>query len=79
MPKLPQVSGKGVIKALKQIGFQNISQKGSHVKLIRKVNNQTQTITVPMHKILKKGTLKNGILNSIPLSVEEFTKLLRKN
>lgn len=58
MLKLPQVSGKDVIKALKQIGFRNISQKGSHVKLTQKINNQTQIVIVPMHKILKRGTLK---------------------
>lgn len=31
MPKLPQVSAKQVIKALTKIGYEKISQKGSHI------------------------------------------------
>ncbi|MBU2051769.1 type II toxin-antitoxin system HicA family toxin [Patescibacteria group bacterium] len=76
MPKLPQVSGKQIVRALKKIGFEKISQKGSHIKLQRRLSNRTQTVTVPNHKIIRKGTLRNGILKPINLSVEEFTRLL---
>lgn len=78
MPKLPQVSGKDTIKVLQKIGFTISHQKGSHVKLIRKINNQKQTVIVPLHKILKRGTLRNGILGAINLTVEDFIKLLKK-
>ncbi len=78
MSRLPQVSGKETIKALQGIGFSISSQKGSHVKLVRIKNKHKQTVIVPIHKIIKKGTLRNGILKPINLSVEEFTKLLRK-
>ncbi|KKQ84427.1 MAG: YcfA family protein [Candidatus Woesebacteria bacterium GW2011_GWB1_38_8] len=78
MPKLPQVSGGEVIKALRKIGFEKVSQKGSHIKLQRLKTNLTQTIIVPDHKVLKKGTLQNGILKNIPLTVEEFLSLLKK-
>ncbi len=78
MPKLPVVSGKQVIKALQKIGFEKVSQKGSHIKLQKIEHNRTITVTVPNHKVLKRGTLRNGIINAIPLSVEEFTKLLKK-
>lgn len=78
MSNLPQVSGKDTIKALQKIGFVINSQKGSHVKLVRIRNDQKQTVVVPMHKNIKKGTLRNGILNPINLSVDEFTKLLKK-
>ncbi len=54
MPKLPQVSGKDTIRALQKIGFVISHQKGSHVKLIRSINSQKQTVIVPLHKILKK-------------------------
>ena len=67
MPKLPQVSGKEVIKALRKIGFEKVSQKGSHIKLERHKGSLTQIIIVPDHKIIKKGTLRNGILKPIPL------------
>ena len=77
MGKLRQVSGKEVIKALRKIDFIVVQQRGSHAKLQRKINNQRQTIIVPMHKVLKKGTLRNGILKSINLSVEDFVNLLK--
>lgn len=78
MPKLPQVSGKDAIKAFGKIGFFIIHQRGSHVKLSRKIDNQKQTIIVPLHKILKTGTLRNGILKPINLSTEDFINLLKK-
>jgi len=78
MPKLPQVSGKAVIKVLQKIGFRKVSQKGSHIKLQRVKSNLTDTVIVPNHKYLKKGTLRNGILKPINLSVDDFLKLLKK-
>ncbi len=78
MPKLPQVSGKDTIKALGKIGFVIVHQRGSHVKLIRNINDQKQTVIIPLHKILKRGTLRNGILRNINLTVGDFVKLLNK-
>lgn len=78
MPKLPTVSGKETVKALKKIGFELISQKGSHMKLRRtKSGGYTETVIVPNHKIIRRGTLRNGILKPINLSVEDFVKLLK--
>lgn len=79
MPKLPVVSGRKVVKALKKIGFVKVSQKGSHIKMVREFNDpdrRNQVVIIPDHKEIKKGTLRNGILKSIPLSVEEFVELL---
>ncbi len=77
MPKLPQVSAKQVIKALGKIGFRKVSQKGSHIKLQRRRASSTETVIVPNHKIIKKGTLRNGILKPVGLSVKEFLELLK--
>lgn len=78
MPKLPQVSARDLIRALKKIGFEKVSQKGSHIKLARKKVNHTQIVVIPDHKQIKKGTLRNGILKPINLSVEELIHLLGK-
>ena len=78
MSKLPQVSGKDTVKALQKIGFKMISQKGSHVKMVRKMNSQNQTVIIPMHKILKKGTLRNGILKPINLTTDQLVELLKR-
>lgn len=78
MPKLPQVSGRETVKALKKIGFEKFSQKGTHIKLQRKKADYTQIVIVPDHKVIKKGTLRNGILKPICLSIKEFVSLLKK-
>ena len=59
MPKLRILSGKEVVKILSNFGFEVVSQKGSHVKLRRVLPEGTkQTLTVPLHDELDKGTLK---------------------
>ncbi len=78
MSKLPQVSGRETVKALQKLGFIIIHQKGSHIKLSRIVGTQKQIVIVPSHKILKKGTLRNGILKPLNISIEDFIKLLKK-
>lgn len=78
MPKLPQVSGRRTVKVLQRVGFVKVSQKGSHLKLQRKKASCVETVIVPNHRRLKKGTLRNGILKPAGLSVEEFNLLLKK-
>ncbi|MEK7611596.1 MAG: type II toxin-antitoxin system HicA family toxin [Patescibacteria group bacterium] len=57
--KLPVVSGPEIIKALERNGFVRVGQKGSHVKL-RQTHSPSGVLTVivPLHKTLKRGTLK---------------------
>ena len=66
-PPLPVVSGARVIKALASLGFAEISQRGSHVKLRR----AESTVIVPMHKELAAGTLRS-IIRQAGLSVDDF-------
>ncbi|MEM0219985.1 MAG: type II toxin-antitoxin system HicA family toxin [Thermoproteota archaeon] len=59
MPRLKVLSGRDVVKILSRFGFTIISQKGSHVKLRRLLPDGTkQTLTIPLHEELDKGTLK---------------------
>lgn len=74
MPKLPNVSGRELTKALKKIGFKEISQKGPHIKLR---HPDGRTAIVPNHRSLKPGTLKKGMLNPLRITVEELLKLLK--
>ena len=70
MPKLKALSGKEVIQALKELGFFVVNQKGSHVKLKRITNGDiSQTLTIPNHFELDKGTLKaiyNQVVRYVP-------------
>jgi predicted RNA binding protein YcfA (HicA-like mRNA interferase family) len=75
MTKLPVISGEQAIKALKRAGFYTHHQKGSHVTLCMEENHQVRVV-VPIHRVVKKGTLRNIIRNA-GLTVEEFVELLR--
>ncbi len=57
MPKLRVLSGQDAIAIFGEFGFTVFTQKGSHVKLRRAVPGAIQTLTVPNHRQLKKGTL----------------------
>lgn len=74
MSKLPVVSGSECIKALEKIGFAIVRQRGSHVVLVRE--NPKNTVIVPNHKELDRGTLR-AIIRQADLIVEEFIQLLR--
>lgn len=71
--KLPQVSGADVKRALEKIGFVKVGQKGSHVKM---KHPDGRIVIVPMHRTLKKGTLR-GILRQAKLTVEQLIELLK--
>ncbi len=74
--KLPVVSGEDVIKALHKVGFRVVRQKGSHVRMEKRTTDEgVVKVTVPLHRSLKKGTLRI-ILKQAGPSVEEFLKLL---
>ena len=74
MPKLAQLSGKQIIKALEKEGYYVVRQKGSHVRLVCS-DKTKKTITVPDHKRIGIGLLRK-ILRDAQLTVEEFKKLL---
>lgn len=79
MPKLPILSGAEVIKILeKGFGFEFVSQKGSHIKLRKVVDNQTITTVIPNHKELMTGTLR-GVLDLAKVSIEEFVDYYENN
>lgn len=73
--RIPQISGKELIKILSKCGFRIIRQKGSHVRLENKIHGDLIKITVPMHPKLKKGTLSRIIKDS-KISEEEFLNYL---
>jgi len=58
MPRLRTLSGGEVIQILRDFGFEQHSQRGSHIKLRRLVAQQAQTLTVPNHRELDRGTLQ---------------------
>jgi predicted RNA binding protein YcfA (HicA-like mRNA interferase family) len=70
-PKLPALSGEELIGVLRKYGYEVVRQKGSHVRLRNETDPQRLPVTVPLHKELAKGTLKN-ILSDSAISVHEL-------
>ncbi|HEY4483378.1 MAG TPA: type II toxin-antitoxin system HicA family toxin [Candidatus Paceibacterota bacterium] len=57
MPKLKVLSAKDIFAILASFGFTVESQKGSHVKFKRMIVGLKQTLTVPNHPELDKGSV----------------------
>lgn len=64
MPKLKVLGGKELIKIFSVFGFEKIEQSGSHVKIRRIVDGNKQTLTIPKHKEIDKGLLKQIFIQS---------------
>jgi predicted RNA binding protein YcfA (HicA-like mRNA interferase family) len=66
MPRLPQISGRSLIRLLVSLGYEVIRQKGSHVLLRKRSELGEHNLTVPDHDVLAKGTL-NDLLTRVSL------------
>jgi len=75
MPKLPVISGKELVAALKKAAFVEVRQKGSHVSLQKVTSEITYKTVIPLHRELAIGTLI-GILHQTGLSRDDLLELL---
>ena len=66
--RLPVVSGRQTVKALGKLGFAEVSQRGSHLKLR---NESGRTVIVPLHDELARGTLRS-ILRQADITIDEL-------
>lgn len=73
--KLPILSSRKVLKALNSIGFEISRQSGSHIILVKFVDNKKFTVVVPRHDEIAKGTLLS-IIQQSGMTKEEFLELL---
>lgn len=73
MAKLPVISGMKAVKAFKKAGWAVSRQTGSHI-IMEKVG-YAATLSVPNHRELKRGTLRD-LIKDAGLTVEEFVELL---
>jgi predicted RNA binding protein YcfA (HicA-like mRNA interferase family) len=72
--KYPLLSARKIVNALHKIGFEEVSQRGSHRKL--KNNSELpRTVVVPMHDEVARGTLRS-ILEQAGIDLETFLDLL---
>ena len=76
MPGLRNVSGEETVKILcNKFGFHISGQSGSHVRLSKTMPQGKVGTVVPMHAVLKIGTLKS-VLKLARISSEEFAEYL---
>ncbi len=68
--KLPLLSGRQVVGALKRMGFVEVSRKGSHVKM---KHSDGRLIVFPFHDEVDRFTLK-GALADAEIDIAEFLK-----
>ena len=77
MTRLPILSSKQVMKALRAGGFKDAPKrgKGSHIALVKRDDDVTRLVIIPDRKSLPKGTLR-AILEQSGLNRDKFLKLL---
>jgi predicted RNA binding protein YcfA (HicA-like mRNA interferase family) len=71
---LRPLSYREVKRKLEAAGFTQVSQKGSHVKFIRRTDEGTRTAIVPRHREVVVGTLRS-IMRQAGLASDEFERL----
>lgn len=72
MTRLPVLSGKEIVKVLTRIGYFEVRQRGSHIRL-HCVDRQP--VTVPNYHSVSRGLLTK-ILREANISPSDFMELL---
>lgn len=75
MTKVPNLGYEKVIVALKRDGWVVVRQKGSHIRLQKRTQDEVLKLTVPAHRPIKRSTLAH-ILKQARLTVEELQAFL---
>lgn len=58
------LDGSRLIRRLRELGYEQTRQSGSHVRLTRQSGEGEHHVTVPLHSPLRVGTL-NAILSDV--------------
>ena len=75
MAKLPSVTARKVIRALKRAGFVDDRQKGSHLILVHPATRARTVVPVHTGRAIKEPLLR-AIVRDAGLSIDEFIELL---
>lgn len=74
-PESPQPPLRQVIRALQQDGWMVARQRGSHIRLQKRMSDEVLKITVPAHRPVKRSTLSH-ILKQARVDLNRFLELL---
>ena len=75
MSPLRVVSASEAIHVFERIGYRQVRQRGSHIRLRDEANRNHLPLTVPNHRILKPGLLRK-LIRDAGLTVDEFNELI---
>lgn len=75
MTKIPSLGYQVIVKAFQRDGWVVVRQKGSHIRLHKRLPGETLKLTVPAHRPVKRSTLAH-LLKQARLSLDDFLKLL---
>jgi predicted RNA binding protein YcfA (HicA-like mRNA interferase family) len=73
--KVPSLPYTKIIRALQRDGWTIVRQRGSHIRLQKRVGDEVLKLTVPAHRPVKRSTLAH-ILKQARIDVERFLELL---
>jgi len=73
--KVPSLPYTKIIRALQRDGWTIVRQRGSHIRLQKRVGDEVLKLTVPAHRPVKRSTLAH-ILAQARMDVERFLELL---
>ncbi len=73
MAQLPNLSGKEVVKAFENLGWEFSRQSGTHIVLTK--DGEMASLSVPNHKEVAKGTLRS-LIRAANLTIDEFVKAI---
>jgi predicted RNA binding protein YcfA (HicA-like mRNA interferase family) len=73
--KVPSLSYTQIVRSLQRDGWVIVRQRGSHIRLQKRLGDEILKITVPAHRPVKRSTLAH-ILKQARLDVDRFLELL---
>lgn len=75
MAKVPSLSYVQILTAFERDGWVKVRQKGSHIRLEKKLPDETLKITLPAHRPVKRSTL-TIVLKQARMDLDHFLDLL---
>ena len=75
MSKLPSLTARKVVRALKRAGFVEDRQKGSHLIMIQPASKARTVVPIHSGKTIKEPLLRD-IRRDANMSIDEFIELL---
>jgi len=73
--KVPSLPYAQIVRALQRDGWTLVRQRGSHLRLQKRIGEELLKITVPAHRPVKRSTLSH-ILKQARLGLDRFLQLL---